>query len=136
MPESTRGSLPFFSINNLKICPSFSFLKISKTISQSKLSTIGFANSTCFDKNLMDSIARKAEKMEKGSYFITFTKSLPSEEWVILESKVYKMSWGNATVFIQRKKKEIKKPKSSKKITAKKGKSNKTNKKKSVKKPR
>ena len=71
--------------------------------------TIGFANSTCFDKKLMQTIASKADKMEKGSYFITFTKSLPSENWTILEKKIYKMSWGNATVFIQRKEKEPKK---------------------------
>lgn len=91
---------------------------------------IGFANSTCFDKKLMQTLANKAEKMEKGSYFITFTKSLPSENWTILEKKIYKMSWGDATVIIHRKGKETKKSGTDKKTT----KRNRNSRKKSIKK--
>lgn len=61
-----------------------------------------FANSTCFDDQLMDSISRQAEALRPGSIMITFTKSLSSECFAILEQKRYTMSWGQATVFIQR----------------------------------
>ena len=33
-----------------------------------------FANSTCFEDDLMGSMARQAEKLKPGTYFITFTK--------------------------------------------------------------
>lgn len=95
-----------------------------------KKCNIGFANSTCFDKKLMQTLANKAEKMQKNSYFITFTKSLPSDNWTILEKKIYKMSWGNATVFIQRKDKETKKSLPNKKTA----KRNRNSRKKSIKK--
>ena len=60
-----------------------------------------FANSTCFDDQLMSAVARCAESMRAGAFFITFTKRLPSDCFDVLESKVYRMSWGAATVFIQ-----------------------------------
>ena len=66
--------------------------------------TLGFANSTCFDENLMIQIAAKADKMKGGSFFITVTKRLPSLSWEVLEKEKHKMSWGEALVFIHRKK--------------------------------
>jgi hypothetical protein len=41
--------------------------------------------------------------MKKGSFFITMTKRLPSSEFEILEYEMYRMSWGEATVFISQK---------------------------------
>lgn len=41
--------------------------------------------------------------MRKGSFFITMTKRLPSSEFEILEYEMYRMSWGEATVFIMQK---------------------------------
>jgi len=41
--------------------------------------------------------------MKKGSFFITMTKRLPSAEFEILEYEMYRMSWGEATVFISQK---------------------------------
>jgi hypothetical protein len=38
-----------------------------------------------------------------GTFAITFTKRLPSPKWEVLEHEVYQMSWGNATVYIQKK---------------------------------
>ena len=61
-----------------------------------------FANSTCFDDELMEGMSREAEKLKPGAYFITFTKGLSSEKFEVLERKRYKMSWGPATVFIHR----------------------------------
>ena len=66
--------------------------------------TLGFANSTCFDENLMIQIAAKADQMREGTFFITATKRLPSLSWELLERDKYKMSWGEAEVFLHRKK--------------------------------
>ena len=62
-----------------------------------------FTNSTCFDDSMMVVIARKAAKLKKGAFFITFTKKLPSVHFDVRESQLYQMSWGGATVFIQQK---------------------------------
>mmetsp|Transcript_74948 Transcript_74948/g.207497 ORF Transcript_74948/g.207497 Transcript_74948/m.207497 type:complete len:275 (-) Transcript_74948:278-1102(-) len=62
-----------------------------------------FANSTCFDEVLMSKLATIADKMKVGTFCVTFTKRLPSAKWQVLEHQVYKMSWGNATVYIQKK---------------------------------
>jgi hypothetical protein len=43
------------------------------------------------------------DKQAVGTFAITFTKRLPSEKWTVLEYEVYTMSWGNATVYIQKK---------------------------------
>jgi SAM-dependent methyltransferase len=64
---------------------------------------VAFANSTCFDRKLMRTISRQSENMKKGSFFITFTKELCSDQWEVINSKRYNMSWGAATVFIHRK---------------------------------
>lgn len=65
--------------------------------------TLCFANSTCFDDILMRAIADKADLMARGTFFITFTKRLPSDAWEVLEYESHQMSWGSATVYIQRK---------------------------------
>mmetsp|Transcript_25278 Transcript_25278/g.49284 ORF Transcript_25278/g.49284 Transcript_25278/m.49284 type:complete len:247 (-) Transcript_25278:255-995(-) len=62
-----------------------------------------FANSTCFDSKLMQQLAKRADSMKKGSFFITFTKELPSKSWKVLEAERHNMSWGQATVYIQQK---------------------------------
>ena len=62
-----------------------------------------FANSTCYTKEIMASLAEKAEVMRPGSFFITLTKRLPSTSWEILERTKYRMSWGTGTVYIHRK---------------------------------
>jgi len=62
-----------------------------------------FANSTCFDDALMNSVAVAAQSLRKGAIFITFTRRLPSANFGLLEYKIYKMSWGGATVFIHQK---------------------------------
>mmetsp|Transcript_36292 Transcript_36292/g.62622 ORF Transcript_36292/g.62622 Transcript_36292/m.62622 type:complete len:701 (-) Transcript_36292:44-2146(-) len=61
-----------------------------------------FANSTCFDDALMLSLSQTAERLAPGAIVVTFTKGLSSPAFELLERKRYKMSWGPATVFIQR----------------------------------
>lgn len=41
--------------------------------------------------------------MPMGSFFITLTKRLPSSHFKVLESEMYNMSWGGATVYVQQK---------------------------------
>ena len=61
---------------------------------------IVFANSTCFNAELMQLIAEKAVLMRSGSRFITFTSRLPSDAFSLLEKINLCMSWGTATCFI------------------------------------
>ena len=63
-----------------------------------------FINSTCFDDALMHAIADQAAALKLGAFVITFTRRLPSEQFDVLEEECLTMSWGGATVFIQRKK--------------------------------
>jgi len=64
---------------------------------------ICFANSTCFDEQLMTDLARQAEKLKQGAYFMTLTKGLQSTHFQVVESKQYPMSWGMATCITQKK---------------------------------
>jgi hypothetical protein len=85
------------------------------------------ANSTCFDQTLLNQIAEKCSKLKKGSWMFTLTKKFPSaeddylevgeegdatslsdrsaipNEWESVMSIKREMSWGMATVHIQRK---------------------------------
>jgi hypothetical protein len=53
----------------------------------------------------MKMLAKKAEEMKKGSFFVTFTKRLPglSENWEVKDGFRRLMSWGIATIYIHRK---------------------------------
>ncbi|RYH14954.1 hypothetical protein EON65_32680 [archaeon] len=62
-----------------------------------------FANSTCFDTNLMMDIAKLAVGMKKGSFFITITKRLPCKDFVTVDCEMQRMSWGEASIFIMQK---------------------------------
>ena len=60
-----------------------------------------FANSTCFDFEMMARIGNIPVK--PGTLGVSFTKPFYREEWKILESIKKPMSWGPATVYIQEK---------------------------------
>ncbi|KAH8074168.1 histone methylation protein DOT1 [Aureococcus anophagefferens] len=62
-----------------------------------------FANSTCFDDGMLAAVARRAARLKRGAFFITFTKKLPGDHFEVRESELHQMSWGGATVFIQQK---------------------------------
>lgn len=61
-----------------------------------------FANSTCFDDDLMTKLANRADLLKPGAFFITTTKRLPSEQFVLLETTKMPETWGRATTFIHR----------------------------------
>ncbi|GAB5366059.1 hypothetical protein AAMO2058_001111700 [Amorphochlora amoebiformis] len=60
-----------------------------------------FATCTCFSDKLMRRITRRADRMKKGSYFLTMTRKLDSTHWKILGSDRHVTSWGDATLHIQ-----------------------------------
>ena len=79
-----------------------------------------FANSTCFDEvmrrfldimrsdtcllqSLMIKIADLAQGMKRGSFFISFTRPIPGDDFEVLEFGLHQMSWGFATVYIAQK---------------------------------
>ena len=59
-----------------------------------------FANSTCFDHDMMRKIGQV--QLRNGTVGISFTKTIPGDNWIVLESIKKDMSWGEATVYIQR----------------------------------
>lgn len=67
-----------------------------------KDASVVFANSTCFDETLMLKIAKVAALLPSGTIFVTLTRKLPSDQFELCDSKLYQMSWGGATVIIQR----------------------------------
>ena len=62
-----------------------------------------FMNSTCYDERLMKTLSSISERMKQGSFCITFTKVLPSGLWKVLEFETHRMTWGSATIYIQKK---------------------------------
>jgi hypothetical protein len=59
-----------------------------------------FANSTCFNREMMDRLA--AMPVRPGTLAVTLTKNFQSDLWEVLESERKNMSWGDATVFISK----------------------------------
>lgn len=68
-----------------------------------------FINSTCFEETLLAEITKKADLLKPGSIVITMTWSLDSDKFFIMHQKSLNMSWGKATVIIQRRKQEMNK---------------------------
>ena len=58
-----------------------------------------FINSTCFDIEMMDELAMC--EVKTGTWGITLTKSLDYCKWRVVQSFRKRMSWGEATVYIQ-----------------------------------
>lgn len=67
--------------------------------------TFFFANSTCFEMEMMRRIANSP--FPAGGFAITLTKNLPGEKWTVLDSFRRPMSWGEATIFIHRRNSDI-----------------------------
>ena len=64
--------------------------------------TFIFASATCYDRIVMDFMCKKGLELEKGSFFITLTKRLePIDQWALVDQLHVKMSWGDATMYIQ-----------------------------------
>lgn len=75
-----------------------------------------FCNSTCFSATMMQTIYERTLKCKKGTWFVTMSKRLPHTEkvengkplspdtqWEFIIAIKLMMSWGKATVNVQRK---------------------------------
>jgi hypothetical protein len=59
-----------------------------------------FANSTCFDDDLMASIESQGQGLKDGSLIITLTRPLTGPYYKLVYCEAHKMSWGEATINI------------------------------------
>jgi hypothetical protein len=64
---------------------------------------VAYACSTCFSEGLLCALAAAAAPMKPGTFFITSSSALSHPHWDVVAAEVHKMSWGPATVFLQRK---------------------------------
>ena len=64
---------------------------------------IVFANASCYDDATMKKLALMAHLMKRGTFFVTISQKLPSNDFVIVEHFMRKVSWGEASVYIQQK---------------------------------
>lgn len=80
----------------------FSFLYDDATLVTWSHADLVFMNSTCFDEILMAKLAIEAEKLRPGVVVLTATKPLPSSKFEQLERCSMKETWGEATIFVQR----------------------------------
>lgn len=65
---------------------------------------IVFAHSTCFGDDLLRRVSRECERLKAGAIVITVSHVLASAMFEIVETQQHVMTWGSATVYIQRKK--------------------------------
>ena len=65
------------------------------------MATCFFANATCFDDEMITRISNYPVKA--GTIGITTTKRLLKKSWRLLETSHKEMTWGKATVYIQKK---------------------------------
>jgi hypothetical protein len=62
-----------------------------------------FAHSTCFEDSLLQSLFHKAKQLQPGSYFITFRATgIDTTAFELINEIRQEMSWGEADVFIFR----------------------------------
>jgi SAM-dependent methyltransferase len=59
-----------------------------------------FCAATCFDGPLLQHIADTAAKLRSGAYLISLSEALKGEHLRLVNSIVFRMSWGRATVHI------------------------------------
>jgi hypothetical protein len=110
--EEERNQMPKFVVHN------GDFLKEEDETGEllenwNKDADFVLANSTCFENELLMELAKKCSELKKGTWMLTLTKKLPScesgwiegkpAEWECVLSVKKAMSWGLATVHLQRK---------------------------------
>jgi len=59
---------------------------------------IVFANSTCFSQAMIEKLENRFLSLKKGSRIIMLTKKLTNQSFSLVDSLLYKQSWGEATV--------------------------------------
>lgn len=64
---------------------------------------IVFANSSTYDDKTMKKLALLAHLMKRGTFFVTVSQKLPSNDFIIVEHFMRKTSWGEASIYIHQK---------------------------------
>ena len=64
--------------------------------------TLVLANSTCFERDIMNALAAQGERLAEGTLFVTFTKQLESPCFDNVGNVRAEMSWGTVTAFVHR----------------------------------
>ena len=98
--NSPEYSAMFESRRECALCPLEGDFLTDTAVAEWTNADIVFANSTCFNSELMVQIANFAVQMRSGSRLITFTYPLPSESFQMTEKINLGMSWGLATCYI------------------------------------
>ena len=62
-----------------------------------------FTLCTCFSDEFMDDLIKILDTCDKGTYVISVTHPIISDKYKLMEHGKYEMSFGEATVFFQRK---------------------------------
>ena len=62
-----------------------------------------FTLCTCFSDEFMDDLIKLLDTCDKGTYVISVTHPIISDKYKLMEHGKYEMSFGEATVFFQRK---------------------------------
>lgn len=106
MINSEPSKIPLFEEHKftMELCCS-DFLDLDSCPIKWIESDIIFANSTCFDDDLMGKISNMAISLKPGARIITLTRPLLipnySDYFAIVLQRQYCMSWGAATCYIQ-----------------------------------
>ena len=64
---------------------------------------VAYACSTCFSEGLLAALLRASLRMRAGAFFITSSTPLEHPAWEVVAEESQTMSWGVATVYLQRK---------------------------------
>ncbi len=59
-----------------------------------------FANSTCFEDELMDNLGKHAERLKPGAFLVTFTKGIESPNFEELYKRRYDVLWMILTAYL------------------------------------
>ena len=61
-----------------------------------------FINSTCFNNSLMIDLSLKCKSLKEGAIIVTTTRRIVGSAFELLEELKMEESWGDATVYVQR----------------------------------
>ena len=80
----------------------FSFLHNDATLIDWSDADFVFFNSTCFTTKLMIELSRKCRALKEGTIIVSITRRIIGTAVKLLEERKMTESWGEATVYIQK----------------------------------
>jgi hypothetical protein len=61
-----------------------------------------YACATCFGDALLGALSSLSRRMRPGTFFVTSSAQLDEDAWELVHSSTQRMSWGDATLFVMR----------------------------------